>query len=279
MISQVVRQWNAAEDTAGVGAEHRSFFRPAPGGEGAPSGQSAPSGEGVGARRALLVHGAGGSPADFHRLGAFLQSNGWTVLCPLLPGHGRRPEDLGGVRFRRLIDAVIASHGLLRGDGVPVAVVAQSLGAVLAVHLAVRHRLLALVALAPALRPFVWRRIWVLAVGFPVRPRLAAATLRWQRELLRGIGETRGILESVRCPLLVLHSRDDASVSPQGGAELHRAAASAVKGHVVLDGQGHVLTCAPEKETLVFGPSLAFLEAATAREAGSRTTDPPRGAA
>jgi fermentation-respiration switch protein FrsA (DUF1100 family) len=121
--------------------------------------------------------------------------------------------------------------------------------------------------------------MWMLGVGFLVKPRLAAATLRWQRELLRGIRETRRILEGVLCPLLVLHSRDDASVSPRGGADLHGGAGSAVKSYVVLDGQGHVLTCAPEKQTLVFEPSLAFLEAVTVKEAGSRTSDPPRGAA
>jgi len=253
VIAQAVAQWNAAERAAGAGAEHHSFYLAA--------------GDGP---RALLVHGAGGSPADFRKLGAYLQGRGWTVLCPLLPGHGRDPVALGGVRFRELIATVLDAHDLLRGEGPPPAVVAQSLGAVLAVHLAVRRPLRAIVALAPALRPFVLRRIWLLGIAFVVKPRLAVATWRWQTELLRGIRQTRRILDRVRCPLLVLHSRDDASVSPRGGDELYRGAGSAVKRRVVLDDQGHVLSIAPDKERLVFGPTAEFLEAAPADpEAGS----------
>ncbi|HMB71303.1 MAG TPA: alpha/beta fold hydrolase, partial [bacterium] len=246
MITDAVAQWNAAERAAGVSAEHHSFFRPAS--PGAPASQAAPAGRGE--RRALLVHGAGGSPADFHKLAAFLTERGWTVLCPLLPGHGRDPVALGDVRFRDLVGTVLQAHDLLREDGPAVAVVAQSLGAVLAVHLAVRHPVRALVALAPALRPFVLRRLWLLAVGLLVKPRLAAATWKWQTELLRGIRETRSLLADVRCPLLVLHSRDDASVSPRGGAELHAGVGSPVKRYVELDGQGHVLSIAPDKEKL-----------------------------
>jgi carboxylesterase len=273
VIARAVREWNEAEHAAGVGAEHRSFHLPADGTTGAAT------------RRALLVHGAGGSPADFRELGAFLHSRGWTVACPLLPGHGRRPEDLGEVRFRDLLATVTRAHELLRDGGRPVGVVAQSLGAVLAVHLAVGSPLRALVALAPALRPFVLRRIWLLGLLVLVRPRLAAATWRWQRELLRGIRETRELLDGVRCPLLVLHSRDDRSVSPRGGEELWRGAGSPEKRHTVLDGQGHVLSLAPARRELVFAPALSFLEsaadgavAATAGEAGSRTTGPPRAA-
>jgi carboxylesterase len=251
VIAEAVAQWNDAEHADGVSAEHRSFFLPS-GGD---------------ARRALLVHGAGGSPADYRRLGAFLRDRGWTVLCPLLPGHGRDPVVLGRVRFRDLLDTVLQAHDLLRGDGPPVAVVAQSLGAVLAVHLAVRHPVRALVALAPALRPFVWRRIGLLVVGLVVSPRLAVATWRWQTELLRGIRQTRALLGGVRCPLLVLHSRDDGSVSPRGGRELHRGAGSTVKRHVVLDGQGHVLSIAPDKEERVWEPAAEFLEAAPAEPA------------
>jgi carboxylesterase len=272
VIARAVREWNEAERVAGAGEEHLSFHLPA--------------GSGAAARRALLVHGAGGSPADLRELGVFLQAGGWTVACPLLPGHGRRPEDLGDVRFRDLLDTVTRAHDLLRDGGPPVGVIAQSLGAVLAVHLAVRAPLRALVALAPALRPFVARRIWLLGLLAAVRPRLAAATWRWQRELLRGIRETRGLLGGVRCPLLVLHSRDDRSVSPRGGRELWRAAGSAEKRHTVLDGQGHVLSTAPARRELVFAPALSFLEGAadggdaatTAGGAGSRTTDPPRAA-
>lgn len=263
MIDEVVEAWNRAERAAGVGPEYHSFALDA--------SDAAP--------RVLLVHGAGGSPADFRELGTFLRSRGWTVLCPLLPGHGRDPVALGDVRFRELVDAVLEAYDVLRdGDEAP-AVVAQSLGAVLATQLAARRPVRCLAALAPAFRPFVLRRIWLLGLLFVIRPRLAAATWRWQWRLLRGIRETRGLLGDVRCPLLVLHSRDDDSVSSRGAREMHDDAGSRDKRLVELEGQGHVLSLAPDRRERVFAPTLELMRAATAGEAGSRTSDPRPGAA
>jgi carboxylesterase len=186
------------------------------------------------------------------------------VLCPLLPRHGLGPEALGGLRFTDLVGRSVEAFDVLGGAGGSAAVVAQSLGAVLAVHVAARRRATRVAALAPAFRPFVLRRLWLLAVLGVVRPRLAWATWRWQWELLRGIRQTRPLVAEMRCPLLVLHSRDDGSVSIRGARELHGSAASATKRLELLEGQGHVLTTAPDRERVVYAPVLELLESPTA---------------
>ena len=48
----------------------------------------------------LLVHGFTGSPASMRPWGEFLNSKGYTVRVPLLPGHGTQPEDLNKVKWQ-----------------------------------------------------------------------------------------------------------------------------------------------------------------------------------
>ncbi len=250
-----VAAWREAEARDGVPETVRSFVRDA----------ASPRGS------ALLLHGAGGSPADFHFLATDLARHGISSVCPLLPGHGRGDAGLAALRFDPLARRALEAYdALAAADPAPKPyLVGQSVGAVLGAHVAAERAPAGLVALAPALRPYVLRRLGMLLLGFLVRPRVALHTLRWQTDVRRGIRATAARLGEVRCPLLVLHSRDDDSVSARGARELLEAAASERKELRWLDGQGHVLSTAPDRER-VFGPVREFLAAST--EAGRSGT-------
>jgi carboxylesterase len=157
------------------------------------------------------------------------------------------------------VHRAIEAHDALRHETQsPIAVIGLSLGAVLGIHVSSRRDVAAFVALAPALQPFVGRRILGVALEAIVRPRSARIRTRWQREVLRGIRATIEAMPRVSAPLLVLHSRDDDSVSIRGARLLHDRAGSVEKRLILLEGQGHVLTRAPEPE-LVFAPIRSFL--------------------
>ena len=252
---QCATEWRRVEERDGVSDVHRSFHRSA----------EAPRGS------ALLLHGAGGSPADFHFLASDLARHGIESLCPLLPGHGRGEGGLGALRFAPLAERALEAFDALSADGSGPAVVGQSVGAVLGIHVATEREPSRFVALAPALRPFVWRRLGTLAVALVLRPRLAVVTWRWQNDVRRGIRRTAQRLPEIRCPLLVLHSRDDASVSAGGAREFLEGAGSPEKCILWLEGQGHVLSTAPDREQ-VFAPVRRFLTGATA-EGRSGTWD------
>lgn len=236
--------WGREERGLGVPQEHRSFYRPAD--PGRPS--------------VLLLHGAGGSPADFVTLAHELARAGFASLCPLLPEHGRGDSALAAVRFDALATHALEAFDLLEEDGRKVAVVGQSVGGVLAIYVALERPVARLAALAPALRPFVLRRLFALPVLALSSPERAAARWRWQRDIQRGIRAMSRRLGEVRCPLLVLHSRDDDSVSLRGSRDLVERAGSSEKRLVVLEGQGHVLSVAPDLPRVV-GPLKEFLGA------------------
>jgi carboxylesterase len=225
-----VEEWRREEVREGVPLRDLSFLRPA-----------------SGTARALLLHGAGGGPSDFHGLAADLAADGIAALCPLLPGHGLGSVGHEAIRFDALLARALEAFDLLgRSESTP-AVIGQSVGAVLGIRVALERPVGRLIALAPALRPRVGRRaMQVLGLAL-LRPQRAWARLRWQRDVQRGIRATAERLPDLRCPLLILHSTDDPSVSFRGAEELATRAGSPSVRLLRLAGQGHVLSLAPDR--------------------------------
>src|SRR5688572_28895673 len=97
----------------------------------------------------LLLHGAGDTPHTMGGLAEFLFADGFSVLAPLLPGHGRHLSALTDVSAARLQDDVNREFEALRKDHDRVAVVGLSMGGALALKLAADRHVDALVLLAP----------------------------------------------------------------------------------------------------------------------------------
>jgi len=244
-LREKAMHWAAFEEAQGVPPAQRTFLVE-------PKRSTAPA--------VLLVHGGGGSPEDMAGLAADLARGGRIAFAPLLPAHGLGDEALEAIRFEALVGRALEAFDLLTAEaGVPPTLVGLSLGGVLGIRIATRRQPAAFVALAPALRPFVVRRAVSLAGEALVRPRAALVRYRWQREVWRGIQATEPEIPRVEAPLLVMHSRDDASVSRRGARLLHDGASSSSKRLHLVDRQGHVLSQAPEPE-VVFGPIRAFLD-------------------
>lgn len=258
-MEAVPERWQSEESAHHVPPEHRSFARPGD----------------AGAPRVLLLHGGGGSPSDFHELADDLATVGVHVLCPLLPAHGRGEEAMGELRFAALRERAVEAFDHLGGAGQPVTLIAQSMGAALALEVGAVREPAGLLALAPALRPFVGRRLLRLVPLLLFRPRAARTLVRWQTEARRGMRAAAGRAAELRCPLLILHSDDDDSVDIRGAWELLAQASSAGKRLEVLHGQGHVLSMAPDRRRDVFPRARDFVAAATAA-ARTRSPDPPR---
>jgi carboxylesterase len=128
------------------------------------------TGEGTGI---VLVHGFTGTPFEVRFLGEHLAREGFSVRAPLLPGHGATVEALDRTTWRDWADAVERAVDAMRGRCARVAVIGQSLGGLLALHLGSRRGDLAAIG---TLATPLWLP-WLSA-------RVAAST---QRGLLRGV--------------------------------------------------------------------------------------------
>ena len=182
----------------------------------------------------VLVHGFTGTPFEVRYLGERLAEAGFTVRAPRLPGHGTTLADLDATRWQDWAEAVERAVDALLMRCRRVAVVGQSLGGLLALHVASHRRDIACVAsLAAPLwleglsakvarwtRPEGWlhrvRTIPKLG-GSDVRDRRAKADnpcykaipTRALGELLTFMQLTDDALPSITQPVLVLHATQD----------------------------------------------------------------------
>lgn len=181
----------------------------------------------------LCIHGFTGSPYEMRYLGEALAARGHAVRGIALPGHATAIEDLVERRWSEWADAVTAAYDDLARGGRRVAVVGQSLGGLLALHLATRRAPAAVASLAAPLwleglggvvaraltrGPLAGRVAYLPKLGGsdvrapdakranPAYPRIPVRPLG---ELLAFMAVVDAALPEVRAPLLVLHATQD----------------------------------------------------------------------
>ncbi|MBM4319230.1 MAG: alpha/beta fold hydrolase [Deltaproteobacteria bacterium] len=229
----------------------------------------------AGPSRVLLLHGFASTPFEMRYLGEKLQQAGYTSVCPLLPGHGTDPAVLARTRWQDWAStAQEALQRLHREAGrQKVAVVGQSLGALLALQLAALfpETVAALACLATLLEVGTLSGAAVTAYRYSLLrlldlsvPRPGGADIRETR-LRRGLpsydrvplraaaslrelqGKVARLLPRVRAPLLVLHGRQDHTAPLDSAEQVVRQAASSAKRLEIFPGSYHVLSLDVEK--------------------------------
>jgi carboxylesterase len=237
----------------------------------------AADGEALGA---LLIHGLTGSVAETRPMGQYLAERGLMVCCPLLSGHGTHPGDLTRVRWQAWTDEVESALHDLNRRCETVFVGGLSLGAVLALWLAVEHKDIAgLIPMAPALR--LYNRLLPLSLGLRylltyspfgdvgdedlADPESIDRIWCYDTVPLWAAGEfyllqrrVRKLLPRVHQPILVFQGRRDATVRPEAAQEIYDRVASTDRTLVWLEHSGHNLLADGERE-MVWAQSYAWM--------------------
>lgn len=121
--------------------------------------------EGYNGESILLIHGFAGSPTEMLGLGDYLQSLGYTVAIPLLPGHGTNLQDFSTATMANWLDAVITAIENLRARYYQVHVVGHSLGALLALLAAREQEVDKLILSSPAMLQYLMLRKLLLRLA------------------------------------------------------------------------------------------------------------------
>ncbi len=233
----------------------------------------------------LVLHGLGGGPYELAPLLDALQAEGFTVACPVLPGHDGPGPVIPASRWD--VWAAAAETGLdeLAAAGRQVAVVGFSLGATVALHLATRRPVARQVLLAPflairyagliPLHPTVYLR-WLarLVPDLPRRPpAVRDREMRGQAteanvyrtfsvpaalSALELIEELLPEISRIQTPTLIIQGERDTVVEPAHAAWLHQNLGSAHKRLVYLDQSDHLVALDCQRDRTI-SETLEFL--------------------
>lgn len=218
-----------------------------------------------GSHGVLLLHGFGDTPQTLALLARRLRKSGYSVLAPLLPGHGRSMESFGKSRASDWIAAAKDAFIDMRVRHDSVSIIGLSMGGALAVLIAAEQRgIPALVLIAPylgmpkvlrvaAATHWLWGRLAGEVNGRNPRSirdpierekNLAYGTVtgRELHELSKIVGRARKSLRDVRAPTLIIQSREDPRLSPAVAEFALKRLGSEEKQLVWTEGAGHIIT-------------------------------------
>lgn len=223
----------------------------------------------------LLIHGYTGSPQGLREWGEYLASEGFTVLCPRLPGHATTLQDLAGSTSKQWVEeAEMALRGL-RERCSTIFIGALSFGATIGLDLAARYpdtiHGMALVnasvynddprvKLAPVLGKM---NLFLKGLGNDVAdpgqtelcyPKISTKATKQVLDLMAHVHAN---LDAVRCPLLLFVSQHDHVVPPGNTRRVYERVASTEKEIVTLPRSYHVATLDYDRRT-IFEQSAQF---------------------
>jgi esterase/lipase len=237
----------------------------------------------------LLVHGFTGTPMSMRPWGEHLAAEGFTVRCPLLPGHGTSWQDCNTSTHGQWTTEVERALDELATTCDRVFVAGLSMGGTLATRLAeVRSGDVAgLLLVNPALftqrldaklLPLIARLTgsWapiasdikkpgVTELAYPRLPTRAMLQLRRLWAL------TRADLRRVTVPVIVFHSIEDHVVEPANSEVLLASVSSRDTTEVVLGDSYHVATLDHDAPR-IFERSVAWIRERTPATEPGRTT-------
>jgi carboxylesterase len=225
----------------------------------------------------LLCHGFTGSPQSMAPWGARLAEAGYTVTCPLLPGHGRTWQEMNRTGWTDWYGEVDQAFTDLASRCRSVFVFGLSMGGTLALRLAERHgsSVAGLVLVNPSvttlrrdapLLPLLSRIVpsmpgisndikkpGVTELAYRRLPLRAAASLAklWQA--------VRGDLERVDQPLLLLRSAVDHVVEPVNAKIILAEVRASDVREVELPDSYHVATLDNDAD-VIFQSSIDFAQ-------------------
>ncbi|NTW69744.1 MAG: alpha/beta fold hydrolase [Chlorobiaceae bacterium] len=227
----------------------------------------------------LVIHGFTATLESVEALRKPLLERGIPFSMPLLAGHGASsPAALQGVKWEAWLKDADRAFQNLSLEVERVIVIGHSMGALLALNLAVRYpkQVDSLILATPALKlvsllapgrplhfaaPLVSMMIkkWDLKSDLKeLKPRCQAPHYAWVpteaiRSLFDLIQRTESLLDQVNLPFMILHNRKEATVLPESATMLCNRVStpSAERSIVWFERSGHQIFCDCERDKAV----------------------------
>ncbi|MBG0788656.1 MAG: alpha/beta fold hydrolase, partial [Anaerolineaceae bacterium] len=201
----------------------------------------------------LLLHGFTATTTEVRLIGDKLHQAGYTVAAPLLPGHGTDPDDLNHATWQMWLEKVKTFYEMLARECNRVFVVAESMGSLLALELAVQHpEIKGLLLFAPAIKV---HKLWLASFVAPFKKYLAKSSeddgLPWKGynvypvrasvEMLKLQQQARKHLAKVTPPTLLFTGEHDHTLTDDAAEIVLEGLGSKEKGLIHLAESPHCI--------------------------------------
>jgi carboxylesterase len=217
----------------------------------------------------LLIHGFTGTPDNMRPLQDRFEWEGYKVANLPLKGHGTTPEDMRQANWRDWLSDSMREVENLQRECRKVAVAGLSMGGLIALIIAARMDVDAIVTISTPIR----YRYELLAQFSPLI-RFSNRIRKWPRASVNGtcmkIGYTaipeaklydlhrlsmmaREQMQKVKCPVLVIQSKKDEVVRVASMDAILSGVSSNVKESILLERSPHTCVTGLESETVTTG--------------------------
>ena len=215
----------------------------------------------------VLIHGLSSSPSEMRLLGEYLNNRGYSVMAPLLPGHGTKPEDLMKYGWQDWYGEVERALTFIKRNCTKTYLIGLSMGGLLALYGAAnRLPVSGVVAMAPPIhlgnrlaytapilkyfRKSVKKEGNASLIHGNHRVTYNEQVMHGVHELLKLRRRVKWALSGIRKPVLIVQSKDDRVCLPSGAQYVHDKLGSPLKILKWLANSGHIVTMGPEREEM-----------------------------
>ena len=224
----------------------------------------------------VLVHGFTSGPSVMRPWAEFLNSHGFTVRVPLLPGHGTSIADLEKVIWQQWPAEIETHINQLLVECEKVFLCGFSMGAAASLHVASRYQ--SQLSGVILVNPMIHRRnAWPTAVkiasrfvksfgtagsdikrGDVIQWKYDRTPMRAAHQLLRLLEETRPLLPNIKSPLLLFRSLTDHTLPASNSELILNSIGSNQRKEITLHNSYHVAPLDHDQEQ-IFSESLKFI--------------------
>lgn len=217
----------------------------------------------------LIIHGFGGSIEEIQPLNKFLLNNGFSTVCPTLKGHTGKRKDLKGISYNEWINS--AEQGLmkLRERSEKIILIGFSMGGLIAVNLALKHKVCGIITLSMPIYHWDTKRIFLNIMDdfkkgkFDSLKFYAGASLALPLSAMLNfkflLYKTKPLLTQIKCPILITQGLRDDAVKHCSAKYIFNNVSSKKKRLSYYDNSTHVI-CKSEDQKQLFNDIKIFID-------------------